>query len=144
MEKGEIAQNEQFHLFPQCFICNSYLKVLNSQISVVVCSFFKFGTVSKWCINDLVNLLPNTSQGNLCWKSFCKKKKMAGNQRFLPSQQKSPFENIEGKGENVGNQHFLIFPPCFLPIPNHISTFQFNLSPANAFIFIPVQKFVVW
>ena len=24
--KGEIAQNEQFHLFPQCFLCNLYLK----------------------------------------------------------------------------------------------------------------------
>ena len=28
MEKGEIAQNEQFHLFPQCFLCNLYLKIL--------------------------------------------------------------------------------------------------------------------
>ena len=32
-EKGEIAQNEQgeneqFHLFPQCFLCNVYLKIL--------------------------------------------------------------------------------------------------------------------
>ena len=26
--KGEIAQNEQFHLFPQCFLCNLYLKLL--------------------------------------------------------------------------------------------------------------------
>ena len=24
--KGEIAQNEQFHLLPQCFLCNLYLK----------------------------------------------------------------------------------------------------------------------
>ena len=28
MEKGEIAQNEQFHLFPQCFLLNLYLKIL--------------------------------------------------------------------------------------------------------------------
>ena len=27
-EKGEIAQNEQFHLFPQCFLCNLYLNIL--------------------------------------------------------------------------------------------------------------------
>ena len=27
-EKGEIAQKEQFHLFPQCFLCNLYLKIL--------------------------------------------------------------------------------------------------------------------
>ena len=26
VEKGKIAQNEQFHLFPQCFVCNLYLK----------------------------------------------------------------------------------------------------------------------
>ena len=24
--KGETAQNEQFHLFPQCFLCNLYFK----------------------------------------------------------------------------------------------------------------------
>ena len=28
VEKGEIAQNEQFHLFPQCFLWNLYLKIL--------------------------------------------------------------------------------------------------------------------
>ena len=28
VEKGEIAQNEQFHLFPQCFLNNLYLKIL--------------------------------------------------------------------------------------------------------------------
>ena len=34
---------------------------------------------------------------------------------------KRPFENIMGKGENAGNQHFLLFPHCFLPIPKPIS-----------------------
>ena len=28
---------------------------------------------------------------------------------------KDAFENIVGKGENAGNQHFLLFPQCFLP-----------------------------
>ena len=28
-------------------------------------------------------------------------------------------ENIEGKGKNAGNQHFLLFPQCF---PNSSST----------------------
>ena len=27
MGKGEIAHFEQFHLFPQCFLCNLYLKI---------------------------------------------------------------------------------------------------------------------
>ena len=28
VEKDEIAQNEQFQLFPQCFLCNLYLEIL--------------------------------------------------------------------------------------------------------------------
>ena len=31
------------------------------------------------------------------------------------------FENIVGKGENAGNQHFLLFPQCFLPFLKQIS-----------------------
>ena len=38
--------------------------------------------------------------------------------RLLPSLKKNPFENIVGKGENTGNQHFLLFPQCFLLFPN--------------------------
>ena len=34
---------------------------------------------------------------------------------FINDPYKKPFENIVGKGENAGNQHFLLFPPCFLP-----------------------------
>ena len=37
------------------------------------------------------------------------------------------FENIVGKGENAGNQHFLLFPQCFLIIPNK-SHFLSHLS----------------
>ena len=52
MEKGEIAQNEQFHFFfPQSSLCNLYLKIL----SLVACRFFEFGTVSEWCISEWVN-----------------------------------------------------------------------------------------
>ena len=39
---------------------------------------------------------------------------------------KKPLENIGGKGENAGNQHFLLFPQCFLDQPT------FDLSSANA------------
>ena len=48
---------------------------------------------------------------------------------------KKPFENIVGKGENAGIQHFLLFPQCFRPFPKHISTFQSHLFflSANAF-----------
>ena len=42
---------------------------------------------------------------------------------------KKHFENIvgegenAGKGENAGNQHFVLFPECFLPFPKQISLF---------------------
>ena len=35
--------------------------------------------------------------------------------RILTTLYKKPLENIVGKGENAGNQHFLLFPQCFLP-----------------------------
>ena len=45
------------------------------------------------------------------------------------------FENIVGKGENDGNQHFLFFSPCFLPKERKITrTFAtFNLLYVNVF-----------
>ena len=54
-----------------------------------------------------------------------------------PKKEKKPFENIVGKGENAGNQHYLLFPQCFLPVPK--TNFNFSvtleLSSANAFNF---------
>ena len=47
---------------------------------------------------------------------------------------KKLLENIVGKGENAGNQHFLLFPQCFLPITKRISALNllfFFLSSAN-------------
>ena len=35
--------------------------------------------------------------------------------RLLTHHQMKAFENIVGKEENAGNQHFLLFPQCFLP-----------------------------
>ena len=34
------------------------------------------------------------------------------------------FENVVGKGENAGNQHFLLFPHCFLPYHRQKSLFK--------------------
>ena len=44
-----------------------------------------------------------------------------------------PFENMVRKGENTGNQHFLLFSPCFLPFPFSFFSVTFILSSANAF-----------
>ena len=48
------------------------------------------------------------------------------------------FENIlEKGGENVGNQHFLLTPQCFLLCERHIACFElgFRLSSTNALKF---------
>ena len=47
----------------------------------------------------------------------------------------NPSENIVGKGENAGKQHFPSFPTMFsaLPKTNFNFSAKFNLSSANAF-----------
>ena len=47
--------------------------------------------------------------------------------RLLTTPKKKPFENIVGKGENAGKQHFLLFPQCFLPFPKDISLCMLHL-----------------
>ena len=45
--------------------------------------------------------------------------------RLLLTLNKKSLEKIVGKGENAGDQHFLLFPQCFLPsFPNLISLFH--------------------
>ena len=44
------------------------------------------------------------------------------------TREKKTFENIVGKGENAGNQYFLLFPQCFLPFPKQISIFDTYLN----------------
>ena len=38
---------------------------------------------------------------------------------FILTLKKKPFENIVGKGENAANQHFVLFPWCFLSCQKH-------------------------
>ena len=37
---------------------------------------------------------------------------------------KKPFENTVGKRENASNQHFLLYPQCFLPYQRKIASFE--------------------
>ena len=62
----------------KCFTNTSYsimflyaiciLKSFASHISVIVCSFFEFGKVSKWCVREWVNSLPHNKI--LDWSKF--------------------------------------------------------------------------
>ena len=59
--------------------------------------------------------------------------------RLLTTLKKKPFENNVGNGENAGNQHFLLFPQCFLPIPKRISVFKlYLLCLCKCFHFGPI------
>ena len=49
------------------------------------------------------------------------------NPNFLQPSRKRPLDNILGKGENAGNQHFLLFSKCFLPFLKQNSNFESNL-----------------
>ena len=47
---------------------------------------------------------------------------------------KKTFENIVGKEEKAGNQHFLLFPQCFLSYETTLMCWvTFDMSSANAF-----------
>ena len=46
--------------------------------------------------------------------------------RLLTVQEKKDFENTMGKGENAGNQHFLLLPECFLLCQRELDVFVEN------------------
>ena len=45
----------------------------------------------------------------------------------LTTLKKKAFENILGKGENAGNQNFVLSPKCFLPFTKQILIFESHL-----------------
>ena len=55
--KGEIAQMSNFTFFHYVFKTICILKLYKSHILVVVCSFFEFGMVPKWCIMEWVKIV---------------------------------------------------------------------------------------
>ena len=57
--------------------------------------------------------------------------------RLSTTMKKKPIENIEGKGENAGNQHFLLFPQCFLNDQIEISASDLNFVNFKSIHFGP-------
>ena len=55
-KKVKLLKMSNFTFFHNVFYAICILKSSNSHISLVVCSFFEFGTVSKWCIREWVKL----------------------------------------------------------------------------------------
>ena len=105
MEKGEIAHNEQFLHFLQCFL----------PVSKAFCHFHQISncrlpTLSAW-----------KSLKFVVWERV---NSFSHNSDFKRPYRRGTFENIVGKGENDGNQHFLLFPQCFLPFQRQVSNFH--------------------
>ena len=89
--------NEQFLLFPQCFL----------PAWITFCHFRQISLLK------IHNYYPKQNDKNLDWPKF---KALAGNNINVSEKLKlflRRVENIVGKGENAGCQHFLLFPQCF-------------------------------
>ena len=54
---------------------------------------------------------------------------------------KDPLENIVGKGENAGNQHFLLFPQCFLPFTKKKKKKEKKIQIFSHFYFVVCKCF---
>ena len=117
--KGEIARYEQFLLFPQCFqkTCTADTEKpgLGKEINTL--------SSWKWTFYRFISSIKLKSFTTKTW--------------LLTTLWKQPFENIVGKGENAGNQHFLLFPQCFLPFPKQISILHSHL-------FCCLQMLSIW
>ena len=61
-EKVKLLKMSNFTFFHNAFYATCIVKSFNSHISVVLCSFFEFGTVSKWSIREWASQLPNNAQ----------------------------------------------------------------------------------
>ena len=113
-----------FTSFHNVFYAIRILKSFNNLISVVVCSFFEFETVSKLCIREWVNPFPEKPRSlHFCSTSLLKKTRKMRNCSLRAI---FPFPSVFTLLEN--------FPP-FLS--------NLELSSANSFI-LESPKFVVW
>ena len=72
-KKVKLLKMSNFTFFHNVFYAICVLKFFNSHISFVICSFFEFGTVSKWCIIPFPNKpwflhVCNTSLLKILWE----------------------------------------------------------------------------
>ena len=87
--------NEQFLLFPQCFLLNQIIVSPFVHIFDIISLFAAELEDPDIGISGKGLTLYHTMMTFDDWRI-------------------KPFENIVGKEENAGIQHFLLFPQCFL------------------------------
>ena len=92
------------------------------KFEIVICKLFQFGRVYNLLFGKGINKSEN------CYRSFIIQALLL----MIPTN--GPFKNIVGKGENAGNQHFLL-PTMFSMLlwTNYMYLETFYLSSANAF-----------
>ena len=56
-KRGKLLKLSNLTFFQKVFNANCILKPFNSYISVVICSFFEFVMVSKWCIREWIKVI---------------------------------------------------------------------------------------
>ena len=144
--KGENASNQQFWVISGRFQFNSKKR-------------YDVKNIDKWGYSYLIE-----------WKTSLEKEKLLVTSNLLFSHnvfksrlllmrqneylwskgltnlKKEAFENIVEKGENAANQHFLLFPQCFLPYQRQKLSFWqiFYLVVCTSFQPDRVEIFVVW
>ena len=67
---------------------------------------------------------PGASKEVIVWEWVIQILPFTIQSQLLMTLRKEAFENIFGKAENAGNQHFLLFPKCFLPYLKQISIYE--------------------
>ena len=105
--KGEIARNEQFLLFPQCFLHNQMIVSPSVNIFDTIPLFA--GEFEEPKVGISGKGLRQNSRLVQIQSSADNKINLTQNLKFVLGN----VENILGKGENAGYQHFLLFPKCF-------------------------------
>ena len=92
--KGKNASYQHFLLFSQCFQKATFSGLLKVEMCGKKLTFYQTTKFQTLKLKAFANKKINLSQKlKLAWERI---------------------ENIVQKGENAGNQHFLLFPKCFL------------------------------
>ena len=130
VRKGEIACNKQFLLFSQCFLLshitivetmNSGGRGMNPVIMTIINPQIKY-TPSQGSDQQPPVLKSCTLPTELWYSADMPFNSFTHNPVYYDPEKKA-FENNVGKGENAGNQHFLLFSHFFSTYP--ITNFKF-------------------
>ena len=102
--KGEIARHEQFLLFPQCFQ-----------------KTYATDTLKPGLVWERVEFIFILREKLYFYVYSVLSQKIVG---CIEHRIEKLFKNIEGKEENAGYKHFLLFPQCFLLCHGQILPFK--------------------